>query len=124
MQSKYCKEKYAGWGDEALGEGLTRVWTGILTEVKDTLPVVGQVPGKKGMFVSVGFHGHGMSRIFAVGRALAETLRTGEWNEDLLPRSFEYTAERLERLIKIDKALEEQGIDVKQFRDENNNHGF
>lgn len=48
------KENFTGWGEEGYGEGLTRVWTGILTSVKDYLPLVGEVPGKAGLFVSAG----------------------------------------------------------------------
>lgn len=119
---KYCREHFIGWDKEAHGEGLTRTWSGILTWVKDWLPVVGEVPGKKGLFVSAGFHGasgrrrralparrsqlltpapssspgHGMSRIFLTAKALASTLETGEW-DPILPESFKYTAERLDR---------------------------
>lgn len=38
-----------------------------------------------------------MSRIFAVGRGYADTLKTGEWDEGLLPKSFKITKERLRR---------------------------
>ncbi|KAK8847700.1 hypothetical protein IAR55_005559 [Kwoniella newhampshirensis] len=94
---KYCPEHFEGWGPQGKGQGATRTWSGILSEVKDKLPVVGPVPEREGLFIAAGFHGHGMSRIFSVGRALAKTLQTREWDETLLPRSFELTNERLER---------------------------
>ncbi|KAK4686734.1 hypothetical protein P7C73_g3382, partial [Tremellales sp. Uapishka_1] len=96
--AKYCPEHFEGWGPEGKGEGLTRVWSGILSQVKDKLPVVGPVPGKEGLFLAAGFHGHGMSRIFSTGRALASTMKTGVFDEKLLPRSFELTTERLNRV--------------------------
>jgi hypothetical protein len=40
-----------------------------------------------------------MSRIFAVARGCADTMKTGVWDETLLPRSFELTAERLQRTL-------------------------
>lgn len=52
--ARYCRTKYDGWGPEGLGEGLTRVWTGILTSVKDTLPLVGPVPRSPGLFIAAG----------------------------------------------------------------------
>jgi hypothetical protein len=41
------------------GEGATRTWSGLMTDSKDALPVVGEVPGKEGMYLSAEFHGHG-----------------------------------------------------------------
>ncbi len=41
-----------------------------------------------------------MSRIFAVARGYADTLKTGQWDESLLPFSFELTEQRLERASK------------------------
>lgn len=38
-----------------------------------------------------------MSRIFAVARGYADTLKTGHWDERLLPKSFKITEERLKR---------------------------
>ncbi|WWD21793.1 hypothetical protein CI109_106281 [Kwoniella shandongensis] len=95
--ARYCPDHFEGWGPEGKGQGETRSWSGILTRVKDILPVVGPVPDREGLFLAAGFHGHGMSRIFSVGQALAATLQTGKWDESLLPRSFELTTERLER---------------------------
>lgn len=57
--ANYCRTRFAGWAEEAFGEGATRTWSGLLTDSKDTLPLVGEVPGKKGMYLSAGFHGHG-----------------------------------------------------------------
>ena len=51
----YCKKNFVNWGEEGYGEGLTRVWTGILTSVKDYLPLVGEVPSSPGLFISAGF---------------------------------------------------------------------
>jgi len=51
----YCKKNFVDWGEEAYGEGLTRVWTGILTSVKDYLPLVGEIPSSPGLFISAGF---------------------------------------------------------------------
>ncbi|BEJ04386.1 hypothetical protein CcaverHIS641_0202030 [Cutaneotrichosporon cavernicola] len=43
------------------------------------------------------FAGHGMARIFAVARGYADTLKTGVWDEALLPKCFKITEERLAR---------------------------
>lgn len=61
--ANYCKTRFANWGDEVHGEGATRTWSGLMTDSKDALPLVGEVPGKDGMFLSAGFHGHGQVSI-------------------------------------------------------------
>lgn len=111
----YCRTHFTGWGPEALGEGLTRTWSGIITNVKDSLPVVGEAPGRPGLFLAAGFNGHGMSRVFSVGQALEHTMRTGEWY-DRLPRSFEWTHERLQRCARVDAELARQGKSADQMR--------
>ncbi|ORY30770.1 FAD dependent oxidoreductase-domain-containing protein [Naematelia encephala] len=93
----FLRDNFVGWGPEGHGEGLTRTWTGILSTVKDWLPLVGDVPGKTGVSMCAGFAGHGMSRIFAVAQGYSDTLKSGTWDAKLLPRSFELTAERLKR---------------------------
>jgi hypothetical protein len=55
--TEYCPSSFENWGDQAKGEGLMRVWSGIMCSSRDTLPLVGQVPGKAGMWIAVGFHG-------------------------------------------------------------------
>ncbi|EIM92347.1 FAD dependent oxidoreductase [Stereum hirsutum FP-91666 SS1] len=93
----YCKDTFQGWGEEAEGEGLSRVWTGIMGYSRDLLPLIGPVPGKKNLWAAVAFHGHGMSRILSCTQSLAkQILDQGVWDERL-PRSFEITEERMER---------------------------
>lgn len=111
----YCRTHFTGWGHEALGEGLSRTWSGIITNVRDALPVVGEAPGRPGLYLAAGFNGHGMSRVFSVGQALATTMRTGEWDERL-PRSFEWTQERLMRCARKDAELARQGKSADRMR--------
>lgn len=88
---------FIGWGKEAYGEGLVRTWVGVLSSVLDWLPLVGEVPNSPGLSVAAGFAGHGMSRIFAVARGYADTLKTGVWDAKLLPECFQITEDRLAR---------------------------
>jgi hypothetical protein len=55
--AEYCQSNFEDWGDEAKGEGLMRAWSGIMCASRDTLPLVGPVPDKSGMWIAVGFHG-------------------------------------------------------------------
>jgi hypothetical protein len=93
---EYCGKTFDDWGDEAPGEGGTRVWSGIQCASRDTLPLVGAVPGRKGLWVNVGHHGHGMGRIPFITRSLAATITTGQWDARL-PRCFEITEKRLDK---------------------------
>ncbi|KAI5449373.1 hypothetical protein NCC49_004777 [Naganishia albida] len=104
--ANYCKTRFTNWGEELHGEGATRTWSGLMTDSKDALPLVGEVPGKEGMFLSAGFHGHGQSRIFIIAQGLAETLKTGQW-PSRLPVSFKLTKERLERSRHVPEVLDE-----------------
>lgn len=53
-----CPEYFGreNWGED--GEVLQE-WTGIMAYTPDAQPVVGEAPGQEGLFVSVGFNGHG-----------------------------------------------------------------
>ncbi len=56
------RENFEDWGDEAMGEGLTRTWTGILSTVKDFVPLVGEVPGARGVSLVAGVSLAGVDR--------------------------------------------------------------
>jgi len=49
-----------------------------------------------------------MSRIFVTARSLAHTLKTGTWDPALLPKEFELTAERLQRVKDAQLAFEKE----------------
>ncbi|KAL6400167.1 FAD dependent oxidoreductase [Ilyonectria robusta] len=40
-------------------EGFSHVWTGIVGETPDTVPLVGSIPGLEGQWICAGFNGHG-----------------------------------------------------------------
>lgn len=63
----------------------------------DGLPSVGEVPGKKGVWISAGFDGHGMPVIWLTMEGLADMVMDGTSFEDSgIPRIYKTTAERLE----------------------------
>ncbi|WVQ71310.1 hypothetical protein IAR50_000837 [Cryptococcus sp. DSM 104548] len=105
---EFCKENFEGWGEEAVGEGGIRFWTGIECATQDTLPLIGSIPfgqsqnEKKdhaGLYIAAGYQGHGMARVVLSTKYLVEYITTGRWN-DGLPRPFIITQERLERGLK------------------------
>ncbi|TXT07093.1 hypothetical protein VHUM_03263 [Vanrija humicola] len=102
----YCPQNFAGWGAEKDGEGVDRVWSGILCHSVDLVPLVGRVLDKPGLWASISYNGHGMAKIVNITRCLAENMRTGVW-DDRLPRCFEITHARLERAKKCKPFLDE-----------------
>lgn len=76
-------------GEQAWGEGTTRVlsWSGITCYTPDTFPLVGEVPGEKGLFASVAMNGHGMAMAWRSAEALVEIMTTGK-EPSWFPKSF------------------------------------
>ena len=57
----------ASWGTD--GEVL-RDWTGITCYTPDTFPLVGEAPGEKGLWMSIGMNGHGSKSSSSIVRRL------------------------------------------------------
>lgn len=55
--SRWCRDSFEGWGEEAPGEGLARVWSGVMGHSVDWVPLYGPVPGKDGLWAAVGYNG-------------------------------------------------------------------
>ncbi|OWZ66298.1 hypothetical protein AYX14_02526 [Cryptococcus neoformans] len=101
--------------------GLDYSWSGILGVTPDNVPFLGAIPGKKGQYIIAGFNGHGMARIFHLAPCLAKVIKGEGWDETV-PRCFEVTQERLEKLkrnagkskeINIVSELEEKAKGIK-----------
>ena len=105
QNSAYLRETCTGyfgaknWGEQSNEEAEQRVvqeWTGIMGATSDERPFVGAVPGKKGMWISAGFNGHGMVLCLKSAEALVKMMEADgmpEW----FPESYLITNERLER---------------------------
>jgi glycine/D-amino acid oxidase-like deaminating enzyme len=73
-------------------------WTGIMGATPDGLPFVGEVPGRKGVWVCAGFNGHGMVLCVKSAEALVGRIRDDEWAE-WWPTSFCASKSRLESVF-------------------------
>ncbi|KAL6921028.1 hypothetical protein ACHAPO_006254 [Fusarium lateritium] len=70
------------WGKD--GE-VVNDWVGITCYTPDSFPLVGEAPGKPGLWVSVGMNGHGMAFAYKCAEALVCSMDSEpEW----LPKSF------------------------------------
>ncbi|KAF1991207.1 FAD dependent oxidoreductase superfamily protein [Aulographum hederae CBS 113979] len=68
------------FGREAWGKGSKEVrdWSGITCYTPDSFPLVGEVPGQKGLWASVGMNGHGMAMALRSAEALVGMMTTGK----------------------------------------------
>jgi len=61
-------------------------YSGLYTLTPDSHPILGEAPGVRGLYLAVGFSGHGFKLSPAVGRGLAELITTGGYRSlDLSP---------------------------------------
>jgi gamma-glutamylputrescine oxidase len=67
----------------SLGLQVERTWTGLIDYVLDTLPVIGALPGRAGIFYAGGWCGHGIALSVSAGAWVAELLDTGRPPEAL-----------------------------------------
>ena len=84
---KHGAPKFFGrekWGEN--GKEI-RDWTGITCYTPDTFPLVGEAPGEKGLWMSVGMNGHGMAMAFRSAEALVTMMTTGK-EPDWFPKSL------------------------------------
>ena len=63
---------------------VTHRWTGIVGYSDDSLPYVGEVPGRPGLYVSGGYSGHGNVPGFMCGRDIADAI-AGDSPEPFFP---------------------------------------
>ncbi|KAG0648261.1 Gamma-glutamylputrescine oxidoreductase [Hyphodiscus hymeniophilus] len=91
----YMQRNFLGWEDS--GATVDRVWTGIMGYNSDSLPSVGEVPGREGCFVIAGFEGHGMPVVYLTAKGVAQMVGDGVAYEDAgIPLVYKTTKERLE----------------------------
>jgi glycine/D-amino acid oxidase-like deaminating enzyme len=91
----YMQDNFAGW--ENSGAYVDSIWTGIMGYNSDENPSVGEVPGRKGVFIAAGFEGHGMPVVYLTSKGIAEMVGKGKkFDEVGIPRMYKTTKERLE----------------------------
>ncbi len=63
----------------------------------DSLPSIGEVPGRASCFIAAGFVGHGMPVIWLTMKGIAEMVKEKKsFDEVRIPRIYRTTMERLE----------------------------
>lgn len=104
--SEYLREttpRYFGenWGEDNPDGRVRQEWTGIMGFSADGFPLVGEVPGEEGLWVSASFQGHGMVLCWMCAKALVEMMMTENAGnnglETWFPDSFKISEERLKK---------------------------
>ncbi|PNP80544.1 hypothetical protein FNYG_06143 [Fusarium nygamai] len=93
FEEGYMQRTFVGW--EESGARVDRVWTGIMGYSTDSLPHVGEVPGRDGVFVIAGFHGHGMPVIFLTAEGIAAMTKGLVYEKTGMPSLFKTSGDRL-----------------------------
>ncbi|KAF5576053.1 FAD NAD(P)-binding protein [Fusarium pseudoanthophilum] len=93
FEDDYMQQTFVGW--EESGARVDRVWTGIMGYSTDSLPHVGEVPGRDGVFVIAGFHGHGMPVIFLAAEGIAAMTQGLIYEKTGMPSLFKTSEDRL-----------------------------
>nr|RBQ85874.1 hypothetical protein FVER53263_03159 [Fusarium verticillioides] len=94
FEEDYMQRTFLGW--EESGVRVDRVWTGIMGYSTDSLPHVGEVPGRHGVFVIAGFHGHGMPVIFLAAEGIAAMTQGLVYEKTGMPSLFKTSRDRLD----------------------------
>jgi len=86
----------SNWGVDNADGRVRKEWTGVMGGTVDGLPFVGEVPAKKGLWISAGFNGDGMVLCLKSAEAMAAMLfgdppTRYEW----FPDSFKISSTRL-----------------------------
>jgi len=102
--STYLREttpRYFGsdWGADNPAGRVRNEWTGIMGYSPDGFPFVGEMPGRKGLWVSCSFQGHGMVLCWESARALVEMMdgRDGDVLSGWFPPVFRISEDRLKK---------------------------
>lgn len=111
-RSYYCDppgfvaRAFLGW--DGVETKVDHIWTGIMGYSADSLPHVGSVPGREGLFILAGFNGHGMPVAYLAARAVAEMVEEGKTYEQTgLPAVYKTSPSRL--MSRYDDILGQKG---------------
>lgn len=87
-----------GWGEDNPAGRVRKEWTGIMGYSADGFPLVGEVPGRPGLWASCSFQGNGMVLCWMSAKALAAMMDGREAEEQLdswFPSVFRISEERM-----------------------------
>jgi len=104
----------SSWGNDHPDGRIRKEWTGIMGYSPDGFPLIGEIPGEAGLWISASFQGHGMVLTFLCARALVEMMNGGDGKElDVwFPKVFRITGERMQRKFQGKLHVKPQTLDL------------
>ena len=72
---------------------IARSWAGYIDATPDLVPVLGEVPGLRGLVLATGFSGHGFAMGPIAGRLVSELIVDGKTSLDIAGFRFSRFAE-------------------------------
>ena len=90
------------WGNDNPDGRIRNVWTGIMGYSADGFPLIGQMPGHQGLFISASFQGLGMVLCFDSAKALISIMNQDDEAElhSWFPKAFRITSERMKHAFR------------------------
>lgn len=86
------------WGRDHPDGRIRKEWTGIMGYSPDGFPLVGEVPGQKGLWASCSFQGHGMVLCWMSAKALVQMIQGEEEGlDEWFPGVFRITEQRMQK---------------------------
>ncbi|KAL4931087.1 NAD(P)/FAD-dependent oxidoreductase [Aspergillus undulatus] len=96
----FAESQLVGWKAQSEHDS----WSGIIAMSADGVPWIGELPGLPGQWVCAGHNGHGMARIFTAAPGLVKLMDGSSWAETRLPKVFQITPARVERLKQVPRS--------------------
>ncbi|OTB06112.1 hypothetical protein M426DRAFT_259528 [Hypoxylon sp. CI-4A] len=96
----WAQRTFARW--EGTPNQVDRIWSGIMGYSADSVPHIGPVPSKPGLYICAGFNGHGMPNVLLCAKGLVQMIREGRpFSETEMPACYETSAERLRKISEL-----------------------
>ena len=84
------------WGEDSPHGRMRNAWTGIMGYSADGFPLVGEIPGQRGLYISASFQGSGMVLCFDSVKALLAIMNNkDEFLSEWFPKAFRITPARM-----------------------------
>ncbi|KAK2748084.1 hypothetical protein FQN55_004635 [Onygenales sp. PD_40] len=103
------------WGKDDPAGRVRTEWTGIFAVSPDGYPLVGEMPGEPGLFVSAAFNGHGMALSLLCSQALT-SMMFGDSETALyswFPKAYKVTAQRLAQRLRAKERRPTENVHTK-----------
>ncbi|KAI9677017.1 MAG: hypothetical protein M1817_006856 [Caeruleum heppii] len=104
------------WGRDDLDGRIRKEWTGIMGYSPDGHPLVGEMPGQRGLYISAAFNGNGMTLCLLCAKALKDMMLGHDKREldSWFPKPYRVSQDRLQmRYAGKPKLVQGEALEVR-----------